>query len=152
MAKKIIGLLAFTWFIISCTVKEPPEFLGVQNIKVLEATKTYVTISGEGLFKNPNDIGGELKADGIIVYVNGNEMATVSSESFKVPAKEQFTIPLEVNIPTDSIFSNKSLGGLLGSLFSKKMEVKYQGKINYKVLGFSHFYDVDETEEVKIKF
>lgn len=78
-------------------------------------------------------------------------MATLSSESFDVPAKKEFTIPLKVNIPTDSIFLNKNIGGLIGSLFSKKIEVKYQGKIKYKVFGFSHSYIVDETENIKIK-
>lgn len=146
-------LLVFTFVcvLISCTVKEPPEFIGVKNLKVLESTRTFVTIQGEGLFRNPNDIGGILKTDAIKVYVNGNQMAIVTSESFEVPAKDEFTIPLKVNIPTDSIFSNKNLGTLIGSFFSKKIEVKYQGKINYKVFGFSHSYDVDETEIIKIK-
>jgi hypothetical protein len=141
-----VALIAY-----SCSVNETPEFIGVQNIKVVESTKSYVKIVGDGLFLNPNDIGGKLQADGIKVFVNGNEMATISSESFEVPAKQQFTIPLKVAIPTDSIFSNKNIGGLIGSLFSKKIEVKYKGKIKYKVFGFSHSYDVNETEMVKIK-
>ena len=151
MVKKIIALFTFVFVVLSCTINEAPEFIGIENIKVLESTKTHITIKGEGMFKNPNDIGGELKADGIKVYINGNEMATVSSESFDVPAKNEFTIPLIVKIPTDSIFSNKNLGGLIGSLFSKKIEVKYRGEILYKVLGFSHSYNVEETEIIKIK-
>lgn len=148
--KKLLAF-AFVCVFVSCSVKETPEFVGVRNIKVIESTKTFVTIKGEGLFRNPNDIGGKLKADGIKVYVNGNEMATVTSESFEVPAKEEFTIPLLVNIPTDSIFSNKNIGGLIGSLFSQKIQVKYQGKIKYEVFGFLHSYTVDETENIKIK-
>lgn len=151
MLKKVIGFIVLAFIVFSCSVQESPEFRGVNNIKVIETTKSYITIKGDALFKNPNIIGGELQADSIKVFVNGNEMATVSSESFDVPAKEEFTIPLKVNIPTDSIFSNKNIGGLIGSLFSKKMEVKYQGKIKYKVFGFSHSYVVDETEIVKIK-
>jgi len=151
MIKKTLSFLVFIFIVLGCTVTEPPQFLGVKNIKVLESTQTFVTIRGEGIFKNPNDIGGELKADGIKVYINGNEMATVSSESFEVPVKEEFTIPLKVNIPTDSIFSNKNIGGLIGSLFTQKIEVQYKGKIKYKVLGFSHSYDVDDTENIKIK-
>ena len=151
MIKKRLVLYVFAIIVLGCSVKEPPEFLGIQNIKVLESTKTFITISGEGLFKNPNVIGGELKAEGIKVFVNGNEMATVSSGNFYVPSKEEFTIPLNANIPTDSIFSNKNIGGLIGSLFSNKIEVKYQGKILYKVFGFSHSYDVEETEVVNIK-
>jgi len=148
---KIFQLGVFISVLISCTVNEAPEFIGIKNIKVVESSKTFITIKGDGLFKNPNDIGGKLQADEIIVYVNGNEMATVTSDSFNVPAKEEFTIPLKVNIPTDSIFSNKNVGGLIGSLFSQKIEVKYQGKIKYKVFGFSHSYTVDETENIKIK-
>ena len=78
-------------------------------------------------------------------------MATVTTESFKVPAKKEFSIPLKANIPTDSLLSAKSLGGLLGSLLSQKMKVQYVGQIKYKVFGFSHTYDVDKTEDIKIK-
>jgi len=100
---------------------------------------------------NPNDIGGELRSDGIKVFVNDNEMATVSTESFKVPAKTEFSIPLKANIPADSIFSNKNIGGLIGSLFSKNLKVQYKGDIKYKALGFSYTYKVDETDNVKIE-
>jgi len=152
MDKKLIGVLAVLLLVLAgCSVNEPPEFIGIEDVKVIESNKSFISIKGDATFKNHNDIGGELSADGIKVYVNGNEMATVSAENFEVPAKEVFTIPLQVNIPTDSIFSNKSLGGLIGSLFSKKIDVNYQGEIKYKVFGFSHSYDVNETEIVKIK-
>lgn len=147
------GLFVFVlvFSLVSCSVREAPEFVTVKNIKVIESNKKFLSLKGDALFRNPNDIGGKLKADGIKVFVNGNEMATVSSESFDVPAKKEFIIPLKVNIPTDSILSTKSLGGLIGSLFTQKLEVQYVGEIKYKVLGFSHFYHVDETEIVKIK-
>ena len=78
-------------------------------------------------------------------------MASVSTESFEVPAKKEFSIPLKTKVPTDSLFSNKSIGGLISSLFSKKVKVQYKGDIKYKVLGFSYTYNIDKTEDVKIK-
>ena len=150
--KKLIILSTLVITFISCSVKEKPEFLRVENIKVLESTSKTITLTADALFMNPNDIGGELRTDGIKVIVNGNEMASVSTESFKVPAKKEFSIPLRADVPTDSLFSDKSLSGLLGSIFSKKLKVQYKGDIKYKVLGFSHTYAVDETEDVKIKF
>jgi hypothetical protein len=78
-------------------------------------------------------------------------MASVSSKNFEVPAKKDFSIPLTANVPIDSIFGDENLSSLIGSLLTKKMKVQYKGVINYKVLGFSHTYDVDKTEEVKIK-
>ncbi len=149
--KKLIILSTILLTVFSCKVKEKPEFLRVENIKVLESTANSVTLTADAFFMNPNEIGGELKSDGIKVFVNDNEMATVSSENFKVPAKKEFSIPLKAVIPADSIFSNKNIGDLIGSLFSKKMKVQYKGTIKYKTLGFTSTYEVDKTEDVKIK-
>lgn len=149
--KKLIILSTILLTIISCSIKEKPEFLRVENIKVLESTEDYVTLTADAFFMNPNDIGGELKSDGIKVFVNENEMATVSSKSFKVPIKKEFSIPLKANIPVDSIFSGKNISGIIGSLFSKKLKVQYIGNIKYKTLGFTYTYEVDKTEDVKIK-
>lgn len=150
--KKLIILSTICVAFISCSVNEKPQFIGVENIKVLESTSKYVAFTADALFINPNDIGGELQTDEIKVFVNNNEMASVSAESFKVPAKKEFTIPLKTKVPTDSIFSNKSIGGLIGSLFSKKVKVQYIGDITYKALGFSYTYNIYKTEDVKIKF
>lgn len=150
--RKLIILSTICLAFLSCSVNEKPQFIGLENIKVLESTSKYVTFTAEAKFINPNDIGGELQTDEIKVFINDNEMASVSTESFKVPAKKEFSVPLKTNVPTDSIFSNKSIGGLIGSLFSKKVKVQYKGDIKYKVLGFSYTYDIDQTEDVKIKF
>ncbi|WP_353778533.1 LEA type 2 family protein [Winogradskyella sp. 3972H.M.0a.05] len=149
--KNFILLLTIVLSFQSCSVKEKPEFIGVSNIKIKDADNITVEITADAMFKNPNDIGGKLSTESIKVYVNNVEMATLVSDEFKVPAKDEFTIPLEVSIPTDSIISNKSIGGLLGSLLSQKLKVQYKGDIKYKVLGFSHTYEVDKTEDVKIK-
>ena len=150
--KKLIILSTICIAFISCSVNEKPQLIGVENIKVLESTSKYVAFTADALFKNPNDIGGELQTDEIKLFVNDNEMASVSTENFKVPAKKEFTIPLKTKVPTDSLFSNKSIVGLIGSLFSKKVKVKYIGDITYRALGFSYTYNIDKTEDVKIKF
>ncbi len=149
--KRLIILSTICLALFNCSVKEKPQFINVENIKVLESTSKYVTLTADANFINPNDVGGNLKIDAIKVFINDNEMATVTTESFKVPAKNEFSIPLKANIPTDSIFSNKNLGGLIGSLFSKKIKAQFKGDIIYKVLGFSYTYNVDKTDNVKIK-
>jgi len=149
--KKTVLICLIILIAIACKVNEKPEFVRVDNIKVLESTADYITLTADAFFINPNDIGGELKTDAIMVLINDNEMANVSTESFKVPAKEEFSIPLKANISRDSLFSNASIGGLIGSLFSQSIKVQYKGDIKYKVLGFSHTYYVDKTESIKIK-
>ncbi|RBP32693.1 late embryogenesis abundant protein [Oceanihabitans sediminis] len=150
--KKLIILLTVALSFASCSIKEKPEFLRVDNIKVDDSNSKYITLTADAYFLNKNDISGELKTDEIKVFVNNNQMATVTTESFKVPAKKEFSIPLSANVPTDSLLSNKNLSGLLGSLLTQKMTVQYKGQIKYKVFGFSHTYDVDKTEDIKIKF
>lgn len=150
--RKLIILSTLILILISCSVKEKPEFLRVDNIKVLESKPKTIILTADAFFMNPNVIGGELKTDNIKVFVNDSEMASVSTESFEVPAKKEFSIPLKATIPTDSLLSNKSLSGLLASVFNQKIKVQYKGEIKYKVFGFSHSYDVDETEDVKLKF
>ncbi|MBT8310998.1 MAG: hypothetical protein EX254_08200 [Flavobacteriaceae bacterium] len=150
--KNLVLLLLISLLAHSCKVNEKPQFLRVENIKVLESTAEQITLTVDAYFMNPNDVKGELKTDEIMVLINDNEMAKVSSESFKVPAKKEFSIPLKANISTDSILSNQSIGGLIGSLFSKTIKVQYKGDIEYKVFGFSHTYYIDRTENIKIKF
>lgn len=150
MKSTLILLTILTCFI-SCKVTEKPEFIKVENIKVLKSTSKFITITADAFFLNPNNISGQLKTDGIKVIVNNSELASVTSESFKVPAKKEFSIPLQAKIPTDSLLSNKNLSSLLGSFLNNKLKVQYIGEIKYKVLGFSHTYKVDRTENVKIK-
>ncbi|WP_445738629.1 LEA type 2 family protein [Mariniflexile sp.] len=149
--KRVIILSTILFAFLNCSVIEKPEFVGVENIKVLESTSAYITFTADALFINPNIIRGKLQTDDIKVYINDREMAKVSVESFNVPAKKEFSIPLKAQVPTDSVFNDNNLSGLIGTFLTKKLKVQYKGDINYKILGFSHIYAVDETEEVKIK-
>jgi len=150
MKHSFLFLLLITSFT-SCKITEKPEFLTVKNIKVLHSNSDSITLSANAFFNNPNDVGGELRTDGIKVYVNDNEVATVSSESFKVPAKKEFTIPLTANILTKNLLNENNLGSLLGSLLGQNLKVQYVGEIKYKVFGLNHTYKIDKTEDVKIK-
>ena len=139
---------------IGCSVKEKPVFIKVDDVKIMSVTPDTIHLNANAFFKNPNDIGGKISTDEIKVLINGDEMAKVSSEVFKVPARQEFAIPLKVVIPTEKIFSNNGngiLGGLINSLLSKSVKVQFKGDIKYKVLGFSHIYSIDKTEDIKIK-
>ncbi|OUR95144.1 hypothetical protein A9Q87_00820 [Flavobacteriales bacterium 34_180_T64] len=153
--RNLFLLLTITVFCTSCSIKEKPVFLRVENIEVLDANLELITVKADAFFENPNDIRGSLKSDEIAVFVNDVKIAKVSSEDFKVPAKKEFSIPLTVNISTDSILKGDSqsiFSSLLNSVLSKSLKVQYKGDIVYKTLGFSYAYPIDETETVKIKF
>lgn len=151
MLKRIVFISLFFTLLFNCTVNEQPEFIRLENLKVVDSNIKNITLSADALFKNPNDVGGTLKTDNLKVFINDTEVATVISDEFDVPSKENFKIPLTVAVATDSIIDTKSLSSLLGSLFSQKLEVQYKGEIKYKVFGYSSTYTIDETQNVKIK-
>lgn len=136
---------------LSCSVKKAPEFIGVESIKLLEADGNTITLSANALFKNLNAIGGKIETDSIIVTIDNVRMARVQAESFDVPARKEFTIPLKVNIPTKDLLNENNLTSVFNSLLRQKMKVNFKGDLKYKVLGFSRTYAVDQTEDVKIK-
>jgi hypothetical protein len=151
--KKLI-FIPFILLIVSCAVKEKPLFVKVDNIVVVDATLETIELTADAHFINQNDVGGSLESKGIEVFVNDISVANVTSESFKVPAREEFTIPLKVIIPTKEVYENNKnglLGGILNSILKKKMKVQYKGTITYTTFGFSYDYEVDQTQDVKIK-
>jgi hypothetical protein len=151
MLKRNLIISLFFTLVFNCTVTEKPEFIGLDKIKVINSNLKSITLSADAMFKNPNDVGGKLKTDDLKVYINNTEVAKIVSDEFDVPSKQNFTIPLVVSVATDSLIDKKSLGGLLGSLLSQQLEVRYKGEINYKVLGYSSSYSVDELQKIKIK-
>ncbi|WP_439152727.1 LEA type 2 family protein [Winogradskyella sp.] len=151
MLKRSLFILLIFPLVFNCTVTEKPEFLGLDKIKVINSNFKSITLSADAMFKNPNDVGGKLKTDDLKVYINDTEVATIVSDEFDVPSKQNFTIPLVVSVATDSLIDQKSLGGLLGSLLSQQLKVSFKGEIDYKVFGYSSSYTVDELQNIKIK-
>lgn len=151
MLKRSLFILVIFTLVFNCTVTEKPEFIGLDKIKVINSNLKSITLSADAMFKNPNDVGGKLKTDDLKVYINDTEVATIVSDEFDVPSKQNFTIPLVVSVATDSLIDQKSLGGLLGSLLSQQLKVRYKGEIDYKVFGYSSSYTVDELQNIKIK-
>jgi hypothetical protein len=139
----------------SCSVKEYPVFIKVDNVKLIAVASDTIRLQVNAYFQNPNDVGGKISTDEIKVIINGAEVARVSSDEFKVPARNEFSIPLKVVIPSKRIFENNKngiLGGLINSIFKKSIKVTFKGNLKYKVFGFSNTYPVDITKDLKIKF
>lgn len=138
--------------ITSCSINKQPVFKKVDNVKVTAFTGDTIRLKAEAFFENPNDVGGTISTDQIKVIVNETEVAQVSSEEFKVPARKEFAIPLKVVIPAKKVFSSNKgglLGGLLNSVLNKSIKVQFKGDLKYKVLGFSRVYKVDQIQEIK---
>ena len=150
--KNLLYVTLVIFFISSCSVNKQPIFIKVDNVKVSSFIGDTIRLNAEAFFTNPNDVGGKISTDKIKVIVNGSEVAHVSSEEFKVPARQKFIIPLVVKIPAKKVFKNNKngiLGGLLNSFLKKSIKVQFKGDIKYKVFGVSSIYPVDKIQEIK---
>ena len=151
---KKFTLLLFIIASTSCAVKQKPTFIKVDNIKLITANSTKITVSADALFNNPNVIGGRLNTDGVQVYVNDISFGRIETEEFKVPANDDFTVPLKIQIKTKDLLDKDSKGflnGLLNSVLNRSLKVRYEGTIQFKALGINHSYPINKTETIKIK-
>ena len=111
-------------------------------------------MSADALFNNPNVIGGRLNTEGVQVYVNDISFGRIETEEFKVPANDDFTVPLKIQIKTKDLLDKDSKGflnGLLNSVLNRSLKVRYEGTIQFKALGINHSYPINKTETIKIK-
>jgi hypothetical protein len=153
MIKKLT-ILFLIFLTTSCAIKQKPEFIKIDSIELVEANSRTLTLKAEALFNNPNIVGGRLNTQGVSVFVNDVLMGVMSAKEFKVPAKNNFKVPLLININTKDILSNDSnglLGGLLNSVLNRNLTVKYEGSIEFRALNFSYNYPINKTDIIKIK-
>ena len=139
MMKKFT-LLLFIIASTSCAVKQKPTFIKVDNIKLITANSTKITVSADALFNNPNVIGGRLNTEGVQVYVNNISFGRIETEEFKIPANDDFTVPLKIQIKTKDLLDKDSKGflnGLLNSVLNRSLKVRYEGTIQFKALGIN---------------
>ena len=138
----------------SCALKKKPEFIKVDNIQLIEANSKHITLGADALFNNPNVVSGRLNTDGVSVFINDVAFGFISAEEFKVPAKDNFNIPLQIQIKTNELLGkdpNGFLNGLLNSILNRNLKVTYKGVIQFKALGFTYKYPISKTETIKVK-
>ncbi len=153
--KNILYFLLLFLLVFGCSVQKEPVFIKVDNVKVVSFASDTIKLKATAFFENPNDVGGKISTDDLAVFINDTEVAQIFSEDFKVPARDNFSIPLIAHIPTKNFLnSNKNgmLEGLINSFISQKINVRIKGNLEYVVFGFKRDFLVDKREEIKIKF
>lgn len=152
--KKAVIFFGFFLVFFSCSVKKSPFFLKIDDIKIINIASDTIRLGANAYFNNPNDVGGKILTDEIKVFIDGAEVAQVTSDVYKIPARKDFSIPLKIAIPTKRVFENTKngiLGGLLNTFMKKPVKVQLKGNLNYVILGFKKEFIIDKTEEIIIK-
>jgi len=136
----------------SCTLTQEPDFVKLDDYKIITLNKNEIKLSADSYFLNPNDVGCEVVKTDIELLVNGLYVSKVNQpNSISLSAGKEFTVPLIVSVPTSSILKDKKgiLGGVLSGLFNKNIKIKYKGIITLKKAGFEYNVDIEGEEVLK---
>jgi len=107
----------------SCSKPKPPEFIGVEDFKVIKMGLSESTLGiGVKMF-NPNKTRMQIKNADIDIFINEMKLGrSVLDSTINVPSNDTFSIPLEVKVQT-----------LTGA--TKLLESLQDTAVNFKVSG-----------------
>lgn len=147
----VFSLVIVAVLFVFSSCQKPGEKIVLRQIRdVVVDASTEPTLKANAIFYNPNNIRGRLKRINVDIYVDGKKAARVDQKlKTLVPARSEFTVPLEVKL------SIKELGfmdTLLGVLGGKKFEVRYEGSLKLSRNGIPFRVPVKYKDEVRIRF
>lgn len=138
----------------SCTLREKPTFVSIEKINLDKVSSEEITFKASAIFKNPNSIGGEISSETIKIFVDSIPVGQLYPSSFNVPAKNEFSIPLEGRLSTKKIMgrnNNDLLSNLINIVTSQKVAITFKGDLIFKKGLFKHTYHLNETNDIRIK-
>ncbi|WP_109298964.1 hypothetical protein [Aquimarina sp. AU474] len=152
--KKFLLLSTIFTLIIGCSFSEKPKFKHIDNLLVKKVGLRDITLKADAVFNNPNRLSGTLSIEDIHVFVDNIDIGTISSQEFNVPAKDEFSIPLEGTFSLSKIYEenkNNLLGSVLKVIQTDSLNVQYKGAIRYHLGNFSYPYTINKEQKISIK-
>lgn len=131
--------------------KKPEEQVVLKSIKdvVVDGT-SEPRLKATALLYNPNPHHGKLKRINIDIFVNGKKAGVIDQKlSTVIPAKGDFTVPLEVKLATKELGFLNTVLSLVGG---KRIKVQYKGSLKVTYHGLPIKVPIDYEDEVKVKF
>jgi hypothetical protein len=133
-ALSLIILLSYIPYLLS--VEESPYFVKMKDVQLKSLSFSELNISSQAVFFNTYNAKAKLTEVTVDIYVENKFIGTVTQvEDVDIPKKSAFDIPINIAAKTSS-----SLGSLLWQsgrmVFGKTVEIKFEGYIKIKALGF----------------
>ena len=149
MHKKIIFSIAILLLTGACSMIKAPEFKGITGIDLKKNAQGNRVLVANAKFYNPNLLGGQFQIKDVKVFINDRFLANLNANTYKVPSKKDFVVPLEVDF--DMKFLKKdNLLNTLNAALNNKLKVQYKGEIYYVSHGLNVPYAVDYTQNIKL--
>lgn len=150
MMKKWVYVVLLGMAIAGCKGPEyPPEFRSVENLRLAEVNGNTAKLKGDAVFYNPNDEKMTLRAVDVDIWIEDKEIGKVTqNEKIKIPASEEFTVPLDAEVRIEDMGIVSTLLNVLGG---RKMKVRYEGHIKATMRGLPIKVPVEYDGEVRLR-
>lgn len=133
-----VWLLCFV-LLTSCRSPKDLEFREFKNLALENVGFAGATLKVDVVYYNPNNFGLELNRTDLDIFVDSTFLGHSTQDlQVKVPRREQFTVPLKVELDMKNLLKNG-----LSSLFNKQVLVKVIGKIRVGKAGVYKTFDLN---------
>lgn len=111
----------------SCAKPEPPQYVGIDQVKVLSIGLSESIVGMDVRMFNPNNSRLQLKSADMEIFVNNSLLGSTQMDSLiQIPKNDTFTVPLRVKVKTLS-----SATRLLQSLSDTAVLVRVSGTAKF---------------------
>lgn len=143
--------LIFVFVVLVSGCKKPEEDIVLRHIRdVVVDAASEPMLKANAVFYNPNDMHGRLKKIDVEIFVDGKKAASVDQEMKTfIPAKSEFTVPLEVKLAIKELGLMDTIFGMIGG---KKFKIHYKGSLKLSYRGLPINVPVDYKDEVRLSF
>ena len=146
-----IHILLFVMLLIVFSCQKPDQDIILRQVRdVVADASSEPMLKAEAVFFNPNNVSGRLKNIKVDIFVNGKKAGSVDKRyTIRIPAKGEFSVPLEVKLNMKEI---GTLNTILGVLGGKKFDVKYTGNLQLSYHGLPVKVPIDYKSNIRVSF
>lgn len=139
----LLFLLFASILLTSCNAIKPLEFRTCKSWK-LNPSFSATTLQADLTFFNPNRAGVLLDQIELEIILDGRNLGKVSQNAqMRIPGKQEFTLPISVQLDMKNL-----LGNTLSGLLKQKLSLRSVGKVRVVKAGIHLWVPVDVTSEV----
>ena len=131
--------LTLLLFAASCRPPKDLEFREFKNLAIENIGFAGTKLKVDVVYYNPNNFGLELSRTDLDIFIDSTFLGHSSQElQVKVPRRQEFSIPLKVELDMKNLLKN-SLAGLL----NKQVKVRVVGKVKVGKAGVYKTIDLN---------
>lgn len=153
MKKILYTSLCLTFLLSACTSILEPTIERIEDVDIVEMTKSKLELNAFMILKNPNGFELDLEEADITVFADEVELAKIN-QTFEttMPENGEFNMPININLDLDKLYRDNPMEALSKGfeiMTKKKMDLTFKGTIMVGK-GFAKVsVPIDQLEEVK---